>query len=44
MADIVGQTIKDTGRNVDMRVLMAYNTYKTLSAPKHSLKAIQQPA
>ncbi|GAD65271.1 cytochrome-c oxidase, cbb3-type subunit I [Vibrio sp. V39_P1S14PM300] len=24
--------------------LMAYNTYKTLSAPKHSLKAIQQPA
>ncbi|MDW6016987.1 cytochrome-c oxidase, cbb3-type subunit I [Vibrio plantisponsor] len=24
--------------------LMAYNTYKTISAPNHSLKAIQQPA
>ncbi|EGR2797590.1 cytochrome-c oxidase, cbb3-type subunit I [Vibrio navarrensis] len=24
--------------------LMAYNTYKTVSAPKHSLKAIPQPA
>ncbi|HAS61370.1 MAG TPA: cytochrome-c oxidase, cbb3-type subunit I [Vibrio sp.] len=24
--------------------LMAYNTYKTINAPKHSLKAIEQPA